>query len=49
MREARDLLKCERCAVYLLDLESCSEEVSRKKNKNKNKTHQGTFDYGEPT
>ncbi|EEB10808.1 cAMP/cGMP cyclic nucleotide phosphodiesterase, putative [Pediculus humanus corporis] len=26
MREARDLLKCERCAVYLLDLESCSEE-----------------------
>lgn len=27
MREARDLLKCERCAVYLLDIEGCSEEV----------------------
>lgn len=26
MREARDLLKCERCAVYLLDLEGCNEE-----------------------
>ncbi|KAL0277369.1 UNVERIFIED_CONTAM: hypothetical protein PYX00_004686 [Menopon gallinae] len=26
MREARDLLKCERCAVYLLDLEGCSEQ-----------------------
>ncbi|KAK6621920.1 hypothetical protein RUM44_001727 [Polyplax serrata] len=30
MREARDLLKCERCAVYLLDLESCSEEEVRR-------------------
>ena len=30
MREARDLLKCERCAVYLLDLEGCSEEVRLK-------------------
>lgn len=27
MREAKDLLKCERCAVYLLDLE-CGEAVS---------------------
>lgn len=23
MKEARDLLKCERCAVYLVDLECC--------------------------
>lgn len=27
MKEARDLLKCERCAVYLVDLE-CGESVS---------------------
>lgn len=27
MREAQDLLKCERCAVYLLDLDCC-EAVS---------------------
>lgn len=39
MTEARELLKCERCAVFLLDLDCC-EAVSLIKNcfnKNKNK------------
>lgn len=31
MKEARDLLKCERCAVFLVDLECC-EAVIMKKN-----------------
>lgn len=27
MKEARDLLKCERCAVFLVDLECCEEVI----------------------
>lgn len=28
MKEARDLLKCERCAVFLVDLECCEEVMA---------------------
>lgn len=30
MKEARDLLKCEKCAVYLVDLECCEAVMNVK-------------------
>lgn len=30
MKEAKDLLKCERCAVFLVDLECCEAVITEK-------------------
>jgi hypothetical protein len=30
MKEARDLLKCERCAVFLVDLECCEAVMMKR-------------------